>query len=219
MQIETDLADEMIAGASSLPSAVKMRFKHQSLIYSQRELGKTFVVARGFVKLTYLQMDGKRVTRMLLGPGAMFGDMPFQTGLFNQNEQAISNGATRILELSRTELQDHADLDYAFRSLLMSTFATQLQSLDRRLQWQLISPLRARVATALIDLLCFSGSRCGHGHQLDIRLTHEDFAELIVAARPAVSAVLSSFRDQQLIDYTRSFLCLLDMDGLQAIAG
>lgn len=204
MILETDLATEVIATASRLPSTSKRRFNHQSLIYSQRIPEKTFVVARGFVKLTSLQPDGKRVIRMLLGAGAMFGDMPFQAGLYDQNEQAISNGATRILELSRDEIQFHTNQEPSFRTLLVRTFATQLQSLDRRLQWQLISPLRARVATALIDLLCFSGSRCGHGHHVDIRLTHEDFAELIAAARPAVSAVLSSFRELQLVDYTRS---------------
>jgi hypothetical protein len=53
---------------------------------------------------------------------------------------------------------------------------------------------------------------------IDIRLTHEEFAELVIAARPVVSDVLADFKSEQIIDYTRGHICLLSLDRLESIA-
>ena len=139
-------------------------------------------------------------------------------GFFLTNEQAIASGATCVLEMHRRDLEILANTDSGFLTAMLHTVIAQHQALDRRMQWQLISPLRSRIVTALSDLLCFSGGRCGHGHLIDVRLTHEEFAELVVAARPVVSEVLGELKSEGLISYARSHLCLLDLDRLQVLA-
>jgi CRP-like cAMP-binding protein len=121
------------------------------------------------------------------------------------------------MEIPRKILESHSQQDSQFQSLLLQTLASQYSALERRLQWQLINPIRHRVAAALFDLICFAGGRCGHGHLIDVRLTHEEFAELIVAARPVTSDVLAELKSQGIIDYTRGYICILSLDGLQEI--
>ena len=65
---------------------------------------------------------------------------------------------------------------------------------------------------------CFEGHRCRHGHTIDVRLTHQDLAELVGAARPVVSAELVRLRDERLIAYTRCYFCVDDLDGLDRVA-
>lgn len=148
----------------------------------------------------------------------MFGDLPFSPGFFLSNEQAITSGMSCVIQVSRRELEKEAVTSPAFESLMLQTFSSQLQALDRRMQWQLISPLRTRIATALYDLICFSGGRCGHGHLVDVRLTHEELSELVVATRPAVSEVLVELKQEGIIEYTRSHLCLLNLDRLLSLS-
>lgn len=218
MQILSDLSTPFVTACGKVKSAAARDSKSKTPIYLRRTLGTTFVVKRGYVRLVYVEPDGRALTRMLLGKGAMFGDLPFRPDFFLQNEQALASGMSCVIEISRQELEKQAVASPAFESLMLQTFSAQLQALDRRMQWQLISPLRTRIATALYDLVCFSGGRCGHGHLVDIRLTHEEFAELVVATRPAVSEVLVQLKQEGIIDYTRSYICLLSLDRLLSMS-
>jgi CRP/FNR family transcriptional regulator len=214
MQIFTELSTPFVAACGKVDSAVTSDIKSKAIIYLRRTSGTTLIIKRGYVRLVYIDPNGRSLTRLLLGKGAMFGDLPFRPGFFLSNEQAIASGPSCVIQVSRRELEDQAAAAPAFESLMLQTFSSQLQAIDRRMQWQLISPLRTRIATALYDLVCFSGGRCGHGHLVDVRLTHEEFSELIVATRPAVSEVLVELKQEGIIDYTRSYLCLLSLDRL-----
>ncbi len=219
MQILPELSAPFVAECTKLPSARVRDLKTRKVVYLEKPVGKTYVVKRGYVRLAYVDSSGRLLTRMLLGRGAVFGDLPFRPRLFVTNERAITSGMACIAEISRGELETHSLENPKFQSLLVQTLASQLTAFDRRLQWQLLSPVRKRIATALYDLLCFTGGRCGHGHLIDIRLTHEEFAELVVAARPVVSEVLAELKSEEVIDYTRGHICLLSLDRLEAIAG
>lgn len=218
MQIENDLSAPFISGCAKLASAPVREFKSRALIYLEKSEGKTYVIKRGYVRLAYADPSGRLWTRMLLGKGAVFGDLPFRPRLFVVNERAIASGMACVIEMRRSELESASLNNPHFQALLLQTLSSQVTALDRRLQWQLISPIRKRIATSLYDLMCFSGGRCGHGHLIDVRLTHEEFAELVVAARPVVSDVLAELKSEQVIDYTRGHICLLSLDRLESIA-
>lgn len=218
MQIDAELSAPFISACGKLPSARVREFKSRSLIYLEKPEDVSFVIKRGYVRLVYADSSGRLWTRMLLGKGAIFGDLPFRPRLFVANERAVASGMACVIELRRSEIETVALSNPHFQSLLLQTLSTQVTALDRRLQWQLLSPIRKRIATALYDLICFSGGRCGHGHLIDIRITHEEFAELVVAARPVVSDVLAELKSEQVIDYTRGHICLLSLDRLEEIA-
>lgn len=218
MQILSELSGRFLTTCGRLRPLSTREFKNRELIYTIPPAGKTFVIKRGYVRLAYFQPDGRALTRMLLGKGAMFGEIPFRPGTFITNEQALASGLTCVMEIDRFSIEDQSIASPEFGTATLQTLSSQFQALDRRLQWQLVSPLRRRVAHALVDMICFTGGRCGHGHLIDIRLTQEEFAELVVAARPVVSEVLADLKHEGIIEYTRSHICLLSIDRLQSIA-
>ncbi|MDB5390780.1 MAG: putative Regulatory protein Crp [Planctomycetaceae bacterium] len=219
MQILTVLSEPFISACANLPSVIRKTYKSKELIFLERPAERTIVIKRGYVRLLYVQADGRQWTRMILGQGALLGDLPFRPGSFLSEEHAISNGPSCLLEIKRDELENHARMDPAFQLLLLKTLSAQLQFVDRRMQWQLMFPLRTRIAKALVDLACFAGGHCGHGHLVDVRMTQEEFSELVVGARPVVSEILKEFKAAGMIDYTRSHLCLLNLNELTAVAG
>lgn len=218
MQIESGITSPFIVECNKLQSATMREFKSRGLVYLEKPDGKTYVIKRGYVRLAYSDPSGRLWTRMLLGKGAIFGDLPFRPRQFVVNERAIASGMACVVEMRRSEVESVGLSFPQFQALLLQTLSSQVTALDRRLQWQLISPIRNRIATSLYDLMCFSGGRCGHGHLIDVRLTHEEFAELVVAARPVVSAVLAELKSEKVIDYTRGYICLLSLDHLKSIA-
>lgn len=215
MQIFTELSTPFVQSCGAIAGAKTRDLKSKQTIYAGRTEGKTYIVKRGYARLVYIDISGRQMTRMLLGKGAVFGDLPFRPGFFLSEERAVTSGMTCVIEVQRDALENHSNSDSKFQSLLLQTIASQYTALDRRMQWQLVMPVKNRAAAALFDLICFAGGRCGHGHLIDIKLTHEEFAELIGAARPVVSAILSEFKTNGLIDYTRGYICILSLDGLK----
>lgn len=220
MQIDRNLGHRFLTALESLKTVRRREFGDRSPVYPFSAPRKLFVVENGYVRLVYSQADGREVTRMLLGQAALFGNIPFTPATFTIEESAITSGDCRVLEIGRIEMEDVARRDEEFRLLLLEMFATRMLCFERRLQWQLTWPVRARVARILADLICFSGGDCHHGHGrlVHVRLTHEEFAELTGVARPTVSVILKELRDANVIDYTASHLCIIDLNTLQCIA-
>ena len=191
--------------------------KHGEKIPLSSTNRKFYTVEKGFVRLTSIQSDGKQLTRMILGKGGVFGQLPFVPSLFRTDEDALANGPTCILEFDLMSTENALRDNKAAQRLLVELLGAQLQMLSRRLQWQQTNPLDKRIALVLYDLLCFGGRPCPHGpgYAVDIRVTHEELAEIIGAARPTVSAILSIFHQEQLISSTRAFICVRNLERLK----
>jgi CRP/FNR family transcriptional regulator, cyclic AMP receptor protein len=217
MRILLELSLPFVQACSKIERAKTRELKSKQLIYLSRPEGRTFVVKRGYVRLVSVDSAGRLLTRMLIGKGSIFGELPYQPSVSHIGERAVSSGMACVVEAARQDFEEHAATSGLFQSLLLQTITAQYTALDRRMQWQLVHPMRNRVAAALLDLICFAGGRCSHGHLIDVRITHEELSELVVAARPVVSDILVGLKSQGIIDYTRGYICILSLDALQDI--
>lgn len=181
------------------------------------------MVVSGYVKLIDPRNDGSQFVRLVLGRGGLFGDRPFGAVAFRgfatpQHEQAFAHGPAEVIAVERAELEAAAGARAEFAAQLLESVTTRAQFLERRLLWQLTTPVRSRVAAALRDLICFEGQRCKHGHTIDIRLTHQDLAEFVGASRPVVSTEVARMRGEKVLSGTKFHFCVDDLDGLNRIA-
>ncbi len=193
------------------------------MVFSTTTEGRCWAVTSGYVKLLDPRVDGSRIIRLILGRGGLFGDRPFGERAFRgfvspQQEQAFAHGPAEVIEMDREELEAASRADGELASMLLESMTARAQFLERRLLWQFTTPLRARVAATLRDLICFEGQRCKHGHTIDVRLSHQDLAELVGAARPVVSAELVQMKREGLVEYTRCHFCVDDLAGLDRVA-
>ncbi len=221
MKIPASLAEDLLMVAGRLQTARRYVLKDKALVSGAFTPGKMHIVESGYVRLGVTQVDGHHATRALLGKASIFGDLPFCPAIFEQSGVAVASGETHVLEFSRAAIETAARQDESVRQILLEIYALQFQFLDRRLQWQFVTPLERRIATVLLDLMCFGGKRCPHhsGYALDIRLTHQELSEIVLAARSNVTPILNTFRAQNVITYSRAYICLRTLDALSEIAG
>lgn len=189
-------------------------------MYKALSVGRTYVVEEGCVRLIHIDKDGHTYFCHLVGAGGIFGDLPFVPILPKQVEHAVASGSTSILEMSRVVLEMEAERNHKFNLILLKAYGTFLSLRERRLQWQLTSPLIRRAALALTDLLYFGGEPCPHGpgYMISIRMTQEEFAELLGVARQTLNALLKEWKKQNVVSYTRSCFCIRNLEILQRIA-
>ncbi len=195
MLLKREWADRFVSACAKLNTARRRSLAAGEMVYASTPQRRCGIVETGYVKILDPRADGNCFIRLFLGRGGLIGQAPFGSRAFHrfaslQHEQAVAHGPSKVLELDRSELEAATHARTEFATLLLESLAARTQFLERRLLWQLTTPIRARVAAALRDLICFEGQRCRHGHSIDIRLTHQDLAELVGAARPVVSAEL-----------------------------
>lgn len=219
MNNSDDAQSRFLAALSRLRPVSTKSLSHGRSLYATYAPGKTYIVQKGYVRLTAIGESGDQFTRMLLGRGAIFGDLPFTPPLSMKEESAIASGATSILEFQRQTIEAVVHHDAVLCKILLEIYSRQLGLLDRRLQWQFAAPLRRRVAMILLDLMEFGRAPCPHhdGFLVDIRMTHEELSELVGAARPNVTAILNEFRGEGLLQYTRTYLCVRSLSALDQI--
>jgi CRP/FNR family cyclic AMP-dependent transcriptional regulator len=223
MLLRTEWTEQFLQACAAVRSARRRSLTADESVYLSMPEGRCWVVAAGYVKLLDPLVDGGRFIRLVLGRGGLFGDRPFGMGAFGgfaspQHEQAVAHGPAQVLEMDRPAVEAAARAHVEFATLLVESATTRSQFLERRLLWQFTTPIRVRVAATLRDLICFEGERCQHGHTIDVRLTHQDLAELVGAARPVISVELVRLRDEGLLSYTRSYFCIDDLAGLDRVA-
>jgi CRP/FNR family cyclic AMP-dependent transcriptional regulator len=223
MLLKKEWAERFTRACATLGSARRRSLRPGESLFATTPEGRCWAIKSGYVKLLDSRLDGSRIIRLILGRGGFLGDRPFGERAFRgflapHEEQAVAHGPAEVIEMDCDELEAASRADAEIASMLLESMTTRAQFLERRLLWQFTTPLRARVAATLRDLICFEGQRCIHGHTIDVRLTHEDLAELAGAARPVISTELVKMRREGLIEYTRCYFCVDDLAGLNRIA-
>ncbi len=223
MLLKAGWSERFIHACAKVRSARRRSLAAGQLVYSTIPDGRCWVVVAGYIKLLDPRVDGNRFIRLILGHGGRFGDRSFGASAFRgfispQHEQAVAHGPAEVIEMDHQALEAAAHAQAGLATSLLESVTTRAQFLDRRLLWQFTTPIRARVASTLRDITCFEGQRCRHGHTIDVRLTHQDLAELVGAARPVVSAELVRLRNEGLVAYTRCYFCVDDLAGLDRVA-
>jgi len=214
-----DVSSRFLASLIRLQPVRIRNVPHRRLVYHAILPGKTYIVQKGYVRLRTVGEGGEQRTRMLLGKGGMFGDLPFTPPSVMKEESAMTSGPTSIFEFQRKTLEVAAHHDPIVSQLLLEVYSRQLGLLERRLQWQFATPLRRRVAMILLDLMEFGRSPCPHyeGVLVDIRITHEELAELAGATRQVVTAILNVLRAEGILRYTRTYLCVRSTTDLAQV--
>jgi CRP-like cAMP-binding protein len=97
---------------------------------------------------------------------------------------------------------------------LFSSFSERLRQSDEVIESLLHREVSNRLATLLINLGSRFGESNGSGLTLDVRLTHQDLANMIASTREAVSKVMSEFQRDGYIEVKNRKITLLDRQAL-----
>ncbi|GAC1628824.1 MAG: Crp/Fnr family transcriptional regulator [Nevskia sp.] len=189
-----------------------MQLRHQTAIYRQGDLCPgAYCVVQGHVKLSRLNRDGEATMVVLLKAGDWFGALDGSAA--PSAESAVAKGSVRLRLVPRAALQASADDAAA----IIASMARRQRFLEQRLEALLFLDVRARLAAVLLDLARFCGQHCRHGHEIDLRLTHQELAELSGVSRPVVTATLNRWRRETLLRYTREYICIEQHAALTAL--
>jgi CRP/FNR family transcriptional regulator, global nitrogen regulator len=158
-----------------------------------------YFVLSGTVRLYKLYGDYKEATVALLKDGGAFGELSLQEGS-GQTVFAHALTDVRVAVIRKSVLVEVLKRDPELVVKLFSSLYERLKHSEEAIDRLLDREVSARLLKLLQYLSDRFGETNGSATVLDIRLTHQDLANMIASTREAVSKVMSELQRDGLIE-------------------
>ncbi len=158
-----------------------------------------YFVLSGTVRLYKLYGDYKEATIALLKDGDVFGELSLQEGA-GQTLFAQALTDARVAVIRKRMLVEVLKRDPKLAMKLFSSLFERLEQSEEAIDRLLDREVSVRLTKLLQNLSDRFGETNESSTVLDIRLTHQDLANMIASTREAVSKVMSEFQREGLIE-------------------
>src|SRR4028118_1724223 len=172
-----------------------------------------YFLLSGTVRRYKIYGDYKEATTALLKDGGVFGKLNLVEGRW-QNVFAEAVTEARVASVQKSSLEAVIKRDPEFALKLFSSFSERLRQSDEVIESLLHREVSTRLATLILNLSERFGEGNGVGTTLDMRLTHQDLANMIASTREAVSKVMSEFQRDGTIEVHNRKIVLVDKEAL-----
>jgi len=154
---------------------------------------QVYLLKEGRVKISRISEEGREVTLAMLAPGEIFGELEV-IGETPRDTLAEALDDCQICVVSKEIFLSMVSRkpDFSFR--LTKLIGFRLRKIESRVEDLVFRDVPARLAHLLIDLSLEHGRETPEGIALQIKMTHQDIANLIGSIRETVSAVLGDFK-------------------------
>ncbi len=161
--------------------------------------GQLYFLIEGAVRLHKIYGNFKEATVALLKDGGVFGELSLDEG---SRQRVFAEAVTdsRVAVARKSVLTEAIKRRPEFATKLFFSFSERLKQSDEVIESLLEREVSARLATLLSNLSERFGEANGSGTVIDVRLTHQDLANMIVSTREAVSKVMSEFQRDGVIE-------------------
>jgi CRP-like cAMP-binding protein len=193
---------------------VERRFKAKDTIFTPGDPDdQLYFLLEGTVRLYKIYGDYKEATVALLREGGIFGKLSLVEGRW-QDVFAEAVTDVRVASVQKSTLTEVIKRRPEFAMKLFASFSERLRQSDEVIETLLRREVSTRLATLLLNLGDRFGESDGRGMVLDVRLTHQDLANMIASTREAVSKVMSEFQRDGSTEVQNRKIVLLDKRAL-----
>jgi CRP/FNR family transcriptional regulator, global nitrogen regulator len=195
--------------------AVERKFKPKDIIFTPGDPDdQLYFVSSGVIRLYKIYGDYKEATTALLKDGGVFGKISLVEGRWQDVfAEAVTDASVASIQKASIERVIKSRPEFALK--LFSSLSERLRQSDEVIESLLHREVSTRLATLLLNL----GDRFGEKNgseviELDVRLTHQDLANMIASTREAVSKVMSEFQRDGHIETKNRKISILNREAL-----
>jgi CRP/FNR family transcriptional regulator len=168
-----------------------------------------FLVRSGAVRIARLLDSGRELNLEIAGAGELVGEAAVFGETWRVGLAQVLSPA-QIARVPSAWVLSTLESDPAVARELAQVLFERAHRMERRTLQNLSWGCRERLGALLLELADRFGSGSGEEKRLGLRLTHEDLARFIGAARETVTPLLVSLRSEGAISYDRRSLVIRD---------
>ena len=193
-------------------------FARREIIYFPGEPGHSvLVLARGRVKIKTVTPDGRETISAFIVEGELFGELALLDAA-PRGEFAEAVEPSQVLAVPRADIIWLMDRRPDVALHVTKLFGFRLRRVENRLRNILFRSNRERIVALLLELLDSHGQKDADGWEIQLRLSHQDLANLIGATRETVTGTLGQLQHEGLIVVRRQRIRVIKRARLVAEA-
>lgn len=215
IKVFADLPNEDKRKLRDMSQMVSYR-KHQNICFPGQPGDTVFLLKEGRVKISRVNEKGQKAAICLLEPGEIFGEIDAMNDVPRETlVQALE--PVLVCEIARENFLRFLDRCPTVGIRILKTVGGRLRNVESKFGDLVFLSAPARLAKLLLQLGDSMGDQDQNLIRLNLRLTHQNLANLIGTSRETVSALLGQFQRQGLLIQDRRQICLLNTDELANI--
>ncbi|WP_420394411.1 Crp/Fnr family transcriptional regulator [Acuticoccus sp.] len=207
-----DVAEELARVAHARP------IKAGQAVFEAGDPGDGFyALIEGSLHVVLRGEDGEQVLA-ILSPNAVFGEMSLFDGE-PRSATVVAVRPSRVAFFERSAVYRFADDHPAVYRHMLGIVGRRLRASNASLAARSLLPLPGRIAQTVLGLADSFGKDVGQGRTLvHHKISQEDLAKVVGAARENVSRVLNDWKRAGYISRISGYYCIENMQALRALA-
>jgi len=194
----------------------KYYYKKQQIYSSEDNSDRIYFVHTGRVKLTKFSQDGREITIGIINPNEILGEMALVDSSA-RNSFAIAMEDSLLTSIAKADLKRIILQKPIIGLRLAKVIGERRRDAEQKLEDMVFKDVPSRLANLILNFYKKNGKNNGK-RIIDMRLIHNDIANLIGSTRETTSANLSRFKREGLIDFDDHRIVVLDEKKLELIS-
>ncbi len=204
-----------IAGGKLDSLTHKSYTKTEYIYLPDEHADRVYFISEGRVKIGNYGESGKEITKTILGPGELFGELSL-IGEEKRRDFAQAMEDTQVCVMTVDEMKGMMREHSPLSLFMMKIMGSRILEMEQRLESLVFKDSRTRIIEFLKNLANKKGQRVGYEMLVRKFMTHQEIANLTATSRQTVTTVLNELRAKNLLTFNRRRLLIRDMEKLAA---
>lgn len=185
-------------------------FKRKEIISFSEDRDVIFIIKKGRVKTSYLSEDGREITILILNSG----------DVYSRHSQALVRAVikTEIWQFTSIDFLAILEKDPKIPLRLIRILGRILKQTNEAIQNLAFQEVTVRLARFLLRQAQEYGTKAGTDIIIEMELTHEDVAALIVTSRQTVTSILGRMEKSGAITIEKKRIYIKNIANLEEMA-
>ena len=217
VELFSSLSPHQLEDVSQVTRQKSLKRKEE-LFHKGDEGSQIYIVGSGKLKALTTSVDGDDVVFSILGVGEVIGEVAL-LGATARTATVTAIETCDLLVIDRRDfmsfLRTHPDVSVS----LLHVLAIRLKRVSELVEDTLFLNLPLRFAKKLSALARIYGEDVGDGIRVDLKLSQEEWGDLVGATRESINKQVRQWTDAGVLRADKGYMVILDPVELDKLAG
>lgn len=204
--------DELLAFA---PLFVEKKYKKGSILFLEGDPGEEFFLIKSGVIKIYRIDDSKEIILSLFQVGDFFGEMSLLSDGLTRSATAETLEASVLYSMKRITFVQFMETSPKLCLKLLEATMERLRKANEQIYDLTFLGVRSRILKSIVRLSEEYGVSTKEGILIDVKLTHQQLANMVGTVRESVTKVLQDLQEENYIKITKKKIILLNEEALR----
>jgi len=193
-------------------------YNKKNIVFHEGDYGDTlYIIKAGRIKIAKVSMDGREKTLTILQVGDFFGEMAIFDNLPRSASAEAIDHEVRLLSISKSDFERLIHENPSIALMIMRDLTRRIRQVNQQVEDLAFKDVHGRVASTLYNLLQTDKARDDKQKASQLKMTHQDLANMVGSSRETVTRALNRLQDEGIISISHQQITVLTPEALAEV--